>query len=140
MKGQRDALESELNDAMVELVYTDFLLANFDLQTLFLDSLGKYYSEDVVLWFQDELTHGKIPSFQRIAEAVEFIYTVFEMGMATIETCRVTAVHEGPQGEFHTDWEVVCGGAHSKGVPIRWRTTRVWKDQLVMAERIRSLP
>ena len=37
MKGQRDALESELNDAMVELIYTDFLLANFDLQTLFLD-------------------------------------------------------------------------------------------------------
>jgi hypothetical protein len=50
MKGQRDALESELNDAMVELIYTDFLLTNFGLQTLFLDSLGKYYSEDVVLW------------------------------------------------------------------------------------------
>jgi len=117
----------------------DFLLANFDLHTLFLDSLGKYYSEDVVLWFQDELTHGKIPSFQRIAEAVEFIHTFFEMGMATIETCRVTAVHEEPQGEFHTNWEVVCGGAHSTGAPIRWRTTRVWKERLVVAERIRSL-
>ena len=56
MRVRRDALESELNDAMVELSDTDFLLANFDLQTLFLDSLGKYYSEDVVLWFQDELT------------------------------------------------------------------------------------
>jgi len=136
MRVRRDALESELNETMLKLSHTDFLFANFDLRALFLDSLGKYYSEDVVLWFQDELTQGRIPSFQRIAEAVEFIYTFFEMGMATIETFRVTAVHEGPQGEFDTDWELVCGGAHSTGAPIRWRTTRVWKEQLVVAERI----
>jgi hypothetical protein len=34
----------------------------------------------------------------------------------------------------------VLGGAHSTRTPIRWRTTRVWKDQVVVAERIRSLP
>jgi len=84
MRVRRDALESELNDAMVKLSHTDFLFANFDLRTLFLDSLGKYYGEDAVLWFQDELTQGKIPSFQRVVEEVEFISTFFEMGMATI--------------------------------------------------------
>jgi|SRR5580704_8240985 hypothetical protein len=89
MKGQRDALESELNDAMVELIYTDFLLANFDLQTLFLDSLDKYYSEEVVLWFQDELTHGKIPSFQRIP---------VKLGLKNVKAIsRITYLAEEPR-------------------------------------------
>ena len=46
----------------------------------------------------------------------------------------------GVHGEFNSDWEVVLDGAHITGIPIRWRTTRVWKGQSVVAERIHSLP
>ena len=51
MEVRQVALESELNDAIVVLSGTDFLFADFDLEALFLDCLGKYYSEDVVLRF-----------------------------------------------------------------------------------------
>lgn len=44
MRVGSNALEFELNEAIVELGRTDFLLANFDLQALFVESLGKYYS------------------------------------------------------------------------------------------------
>jgi hypothetical protein len=140
MEVRQLALEPELNDAIVVLSGTDFLFADVDLEALFLDCLGKYYSEDVVLWFQDQLTQGKQASFQRMAGAVELIHMLFETGMATIETFRVTAIHQGPHGEFNSDWEMVLDGAHITGTPIRWRTTRVWKGQSVVAERIHSLP
>lgn len=140
MEVRQVALESELNDAIVVLSGTEFLLADFDLEALFLDCLSKYYSEDVVLWFQDKLTQGKQASFQRMAGALELIHMLFEIGMATIKTFRVTATHEGPQGEFNSDWEVVLDGAQMTRIPIRWRTTRVWKGQSVVAERIHSLP
>ena len=140
MKTRVDALESELNNAIIELSGTEFLLGNFDLQALFLESLGKYYSDDVVLWLQDELTQGKMASFRRMAAAVEPIHTLFEMGMASVDAFCVTGVHDQLQGEVSVDWVAVLGGAHSTRTPIRWRTTRVWKDQVVVAERIRSLP
>jgi hypothetical protein len=126
--------------AIVELSRGDFLLANFDLQAVFLESLGKYYSDDVVLWLLDKLTEGKLTSFRRMADTVEPIHTLFEMGMASIEEFRVTSIHLSQQGEHSADWEAVLGGTYSTGVPIRWRTSRVWKEQLVLAERIRSLP
>ena len=68
MRVGSNALELELNEAIVELGRTDFLLANFDLQALFVESLGKYYSEDVALWLQDKLTEGKLASFRRMAD------------------------------------------------------------------------
>ena len=79
MKARVDARESELNKAIIALSGTDFLLGNFDLHALFLECVGKYYSDDVVLWLQDELTHGKMTSFEHMASAVEPIYTFFEM-------------------------------------------------------------
>jgi hypothetical protein len=140
MKAGVDALESELNRAIIELSGTDFLLGNFDLQALFLESLGKYYSDDVVLWLEDKLTHGKTASFERLAGAVAPIYTFFEMGMASIDIFRVTRVYNGLQGEAIAEWEAVLGGPHSTRSPIRWRTSRVWKDRVVVAERLDSLP
>jgi hypothetical protein len=140
MKARVDALESELNKAIIEVSGTDFLLGNFDLQALFLESLGKYYSDNVVLWLEDKLTHGKTASFERLAGAVEPIYTFLEMGMASIDIFRVTRVYNGLQGEAIAEWEAVLGGQHSTRSPIRWRTSRVWKDRVVVAERLDSLP
>lgn len=140
MKARADSLESELNKEIIELSGTDFLLGNFDLQSLFLESLGKYYSDDVVLWLQDHLTHGKMASFERMAGAVEPIYTFLEMGMASVDTFRVTRVYKGLQGEVIAEWVAVLGGPHSTRAPIRWRTTRVWKDRVVVAERLDSMP
>lgn len=140
MKVHVDALESELNNAIIDLSGSDFVLGNFDLQALFLESLGRYYSDDVGLWLQDKLTHGKMASFQRMAGLVEPIYTFLEMGMASVDTFHVTGVQNGLQGEVVAEWEAVLGGPHSTGTPIRWRTTRVWKDRVVVAERLDSLP
>ena len=41
MKARVDALESELNKAIIALSGTDFLLGNFDLHALFLESDGQ---------------------------------------------------------------------------------------------------
>ena len=140
MRVGSNALELELNEAIVELGRTDFLLANFDLQALFVESLGKYYSEDVALWLQDKLTEGKLASFRRMADALEPIHTLLEMGMASIDRFRLTSTCLSRQGEHAADWELVLGGTYSTGVPIRWRTNRVWKEGIVVAEFIRSLP
>ena len=140
MRVSSNSLELELNEAIVELRHTDFLLANFDLQALFVESVGKYYSEDVALWLQDKLTEGKLASFRRMADAVDPIHTLLEMGMASIDKFRLTSTYLSPQGEHTADWELVLGGTYSTGVPIRWRTNRVWKEGIVVAEFIRSLP
>ena len=132
--------ELELSKAIVELGRTDFLLANFDLQDSFVWFLGKYYCPDVALWFQDELTQGKLASLRRMADAVEPIHNLLEIGMASIDEFRVTSLHLSQQGEHSADWEAVLGGTNTTGVPIRWRTNRVWKGGLVVAEFIRSLP
>jgi hypothetical protein len=140
MRVGSNALELELNEAIVELGRTDFLLANFDLQALFVKSLGKYYSEDVALWLQDKLTEGKLASFRRMADALEPIHTLLEMGMASIDKFQLTSTCLSRQREHAADWELVLGGTYSTGVPIRWRTNRVWKEGIVVAEFIRSLP
>lgn len=140
MRVGSNALEFELNEAIVELGRTDFLLANFDLQALFVESLGKYYSENVALWLQDKLTQGKLASFRRMVETLDPIHTLLEMGMASIDKFQLTSTCLSRQGEHTADWEFVLGGTHSTGVPIRWRTNRVWKEGIVVAEFIRSLP
>jgi len=61
-----EALEPELNAAILEIGKEDFLLENFDLQSLFSESLNRYYSDEVVLWLGTELTNGKQAAFQRL--------------------------------------------------------------------------
>ena len=60
------ALETELNAAILEIGKEDFLLENFDLQSLFSESLNRYYCDEVVLWLGTELTNGKQAAFQRL--------------------------------------------------------------------------
>jgi hypothetical protein len=43
------------------------------------------------------------------------------------------------KGDLISEWEAVLGGPYSTGAAIRWRTVRVWKQRVVIAERIEAL-
>jgi hypothetical protein len=131
-----EALEPELNAAILEVGKQDFLLADFDLQSLFSESLNRYYSDEVVLWLGTELTNGKQAAFQRLAEVLEPVYTVLEMGMGRVDVFRVVSSFQDSQGHLISEWEAVLGGPYSTGAAIRWRTVRMWKQRVVIAERV----
>ena len=134
-----EALESELNAAILEIGEEDFLLDNFDLKSLFSEPLSRYYSDEVVLWLGAELTNGKHAFFQRLADVLEPVHTFLEMGMACVGLFRVHSSSQDSQGDLISEWEAVLGGPYSTGAAIRWRTVRVWKQRVVIAERIEAL-
>jgi hypothetical protein len=135
-----EAREAELNQAIVDLSRQDFLVGNFDLKSLFSALLDQFYSEDLVLWIGAAESDGKPAAFQRMAAALEPMYTLFEMGLASIASFRATASAQDAEGNFATDWEAVLGGTYATGVAVRWRTVRAWKSRKVIAERIADLP
>lgn len=135
-----EAREPELNAAIIDLSREDFLGALLDLQALFSSLLGSYYSEDLVLALGTDLTSGKRAAFERMAHAFEPVYTLLEMGLAFVGSFRVISMFQDAQGNFVSDWETVLGGSYATGNPLRWRTSRVWKDGMVIAERIESMP
>ena len=135
-----ESREPELNQAIVDVSREDFLVGNFDLKSLFSLSVGGFYSDDCVLWLGTEEMIGKTAAFQRMASVLEPIYTLFEMGMASVESFRATANSQDSVGNFITDWEAVLGRTQLTSITFRWRTARAWKDRLVIAERIESLP
>lgn len=135
-----DSRESELNRAIVDLSWEDFLVGNFDLKSLFSLLFESFYSDDFVLWLGTEEAIGKTEAFERMAEVLEPFFTLFEMGIAFVGTFRVTGNFEDAEGNFITDWETVLGGTYSTGVVVRWRTIRAWKNRMVIAERIEDLP
>ena len=134
-----EALEPELNAAVLEVGKQDFLLGNVDLQSLFSESLNRYYSDEVVLWLGTELTNGKQAAFQRLAEVLEPVHTVLEMGVGCVDVFRVVSSFQDSQGDLISEWEAVLGGPYSTGAAIRWRTVRVWKQRVVIAERMEGL-
>jgi hypothetical protein len=134
-----EALEPELNAAVLEVGKQDFLLGNFDLRSLFSESLNRYYSDEVVLWLGTELTNGKQAAFQRLADVLEPVHTVLEMGVGCVDLFRVVSSFQDSQGDSISEWEAVLGGLYSTGAAIRWRTVRVWKQRVVIAERIEGL-
>jgi hypothetical protein len=83
-----ESREPELNQAIVDVSREDFLVGNFDLKSLFSLSVGGFYSDDCVLWLGTEEMIGKTSAFQRMASVLEPIYTLFEMGMAFVESFR----------------------------------------------------
>jgi len=131
------ALETELNPVILEIGKEDFLLGNFDLQSLFSEPLNRYYSDEVVLWLGSELTSGKQAAFQRLADLLEPVHTVLEMGLGCVDVFRVVSSFR--DGDLISEWEAVLGGPYSTGAAIRWRTVRVWKQRVVIAERIEAL-
>ena len=135
-----ESREGELNQAIVDLSREDFLIGNFDLKSLFLLSFDQFYSDDCVLWLGTEEAIGKTAGFERMAEVLEPFFTLFEMGMAFVESFRITARLEDAEGNFITDWATTLGGTYSTGVAVNWRTIRAWKNRVVIAERIEDLP
>jgi hypothetical protein len=135
-----EAREAKLNQAVMELSREDFLAGNFDLKSLFLLLFDRFYSEDFVLWLGAQETAGRTAAFQRMADVLEPIHTLLEMGLAWIVSFRATASAQDSEGNFTTDWETVLGGTYSTGIPLRWRTVRAWKSRAVIAERIEDLP
>ena len=135
-----EAREAELNQAIVDLSREDFLAGNFDLKSLFSALFDRFYSEDFVLWLGTEERNGRTAAFQRMADVLEPINTLLEMGLASIVTFRPTASGQDTEGNFITDWATVLGGAYSTAVAVRWRTVRAWKGHRVIAERIEGLP
>jgi hypothetical protein len=135
-----EALEPELNAAILEIGKQDFLLENFDLQSLFSESLNRYYSDEIVLWLGTELAGGKQAVFGRLAGVLEPVHTVLEMGLARVDVFRVVSRFQNSQGDFISEWEAVLGGTYSTGAAFRWRTVRAWKRRVVIAERIEDRP
>jgi hypothetical protein len=135
-----EALEPELNAAILEIGKEDFLLGNFDLQSLFSQSLNRYYSDEVVLWFGSELTNGKQAAFRRLADVLEPVHAVLEMGVGCVDVFRVVSSFQDSQGNLISEWEAVLGGPYSTGAAIRWRTIRAWKQRVVIAERFEDIP
>ena len=89
--------------------------------------------------FRNELTNGKKAAFQRLADALEWVHTVLEMGLGCVDVFRLVSTFQDSQGDFISEWEAVLGGPYSTGAAIRWRTVRVWKQRVVIAERIAGL-
>jgi hypothetical protein len=83
-----EAREAELNQAIVDLSREDFLAGNFDLKSLFSVLFDRFYSEDFVLWLSAEEMIGRTAAFQRMADVLEPINTLLEMGLASIESFR----------------------------------------------------
>jgi hypothetical protein len=135
-----EAREAELNQAIVDLSREDFLAGNFDLKSLFSLQFDRFYSEDFVLWLGAQETTGRTAAFQRMADMLEPINTLFETGLASIASFRATASAQDGEGNFITNWETVLGGTYSTGIPVCWRTVRAWKSRTVIAERIEDLP
>jgi hypothetical protein len=132
--------EAELNQAIVDLSQENFLAGNFDLKSLFTLLFDRFYSEDFVLWLGAEETNGRAAAFQRMADVLEPINTLLEMGLASVLSFRATASAQDAEGNFTTDWETLLGGTYSTGTAVRWRTVRAWKSRIVIAERIEGLP
>ncbi len=78
-------------------------------------------------------------AFQRLADLLEPVHTVLEMGLGCVDIFRVVSSFQDSQGDLISEWEAVLGGPYSTGVAIRWRTVRVWKQRVVIAERIEAL-
>lgn len=132
--------ESSLNQAILDLARTDFLFGPFDLQALALEAFRPYYADHVAFWLGPELITGREKALARLAGSLEPIYTLLEMGTTTVESFQVTLTMKDPQGQLVSHWELRLGGAHATGIPLRWRTIRLWRNGVVIAERIARIP
>src|SRR5260370_5989123 len=93
-----EALEPELNAAILEIGKEDFLLDNFDLQSLFSESLNRYYSDEVVLWLGTALATGNQAAFQRLADVLSPVHPVLELGVGRVDVFGVVSIFRCSQG------------------------------------------
>jgi len=82
----------------------------------------------------------KQAAFQRLGgSAGRPVHTVLEMGLGCVDIFRVVSSFQDSKGDLISEWEAVLGGPYSTGAAIRWRTLRVWKQRVVIAERMEAL-
>src|SRR6266436_7026432 len=108
-----EAREAELNQAIVDLSREDFLAGNFDLKSLFALLFDRFYSDEFVLWLGSGESNGQAAAFERMADVLEPINTLLEMGMASIESFRASASAQDSEGNFTTDWETKFEGTYA---------------------------
>jgi hypothetical protein len=83
-----------------------------------------------------ELITGREEALARLADSLEPMYTFLEMGTMTVESFQVALTMKDPQGQLVSHWELRLGGPYSTGEPLRWQTIRLWRNGVVIAERI----
>jgi len=73
-----------------------------------------------------------------LAVQIESLITLFETGIAKVESLRVEQTVIDNEGQITTLWELTLVGPYINPQPLRWKTTRLWKNGMVVAERIRD--
>jgi len=95
----------------------DFLLASFDLQSLFSESLNAITAMRLcVAW--NRIDQRKAGRVQRLADVLEPVHTVLEMGVGCVDVFRVVSSFQDSQGDLISEWEAVLGDLTRPGLPF----------------------
>jgi hypothetical protein len=130
--------EGQLNEALLDFYHTDFMTGCFDLALLAAQAFDPFYSRDVVFWVGHDLFIGSDNAWRSLAVQIEPLITLFETGIAKVESLRVEQTVIDNEGQITTLWELTLVGPYINPQPLRWKTTRLWKNGMVVAERIRE--
>jgi hypothetical protein len=128
--------EDQLNKALLDFCHTDFMTGPFDLALLAAQAFDPFYSDDVAFWVGHDLFVGGDEAWGSLAVQIEPLITLFEMGIAKVESLGVEQTIIDHEGQISTLWELTLVGPNVNPQPLRWKTTRLWKDGMVVAERI----
>ena len=128
--------EGQLNKALLDFCHTDFMMGPLDPPLFAAEVFGRFYSEDAAFWLGRDLLIGSNNAWKSLAVQIEPFITLFEMGIATVESLRVEQTIIDPEGQISTVWELKLVGLYVNPQPLRWKTTRLWKNGLVVAEHI----
>jgi len=132
----KHAREDQLNKALLDFCHTDFMMAPFDLALLAAQAFNPFYRDDVAFWVGHDLFTGSDDAWKSLAVHIEPLITLFEMGIATVESLGVEQTFIDNEGQISTLWELTLAGPYVNPRPLRWKTTRVWKNGMVVAEHI----
>jgi hypothetical protein len=110
----------------------------FDLAVLAAQAFDPFYSHDVAFWVGHDLFIGSDNAWRSLAVQIEPLITLFEMGIAKVESLVVEQTVIDNEGQITTLWELTLVGPYINPKPLRWKTTRLWKNGMVVAERIRE--
>jgi hypothetical protein len=128
--------EGQLNKAFLDFCHRDFMMGPFDLSLLAAEVFSRFYSEDAAFWLGRDLLIGSNSAWKSLAAQMEPLVTLIEMGIATVESLRVEQTIIDPEGQISTVWELTLVGPYVNPRPFRWKTTRLWKNGIVVAEHI----
>ena len=128
--------EGQLNKALLDFCHTDFMMGSVDLSRLAAEAFDRFYSDDAAFWVGRDLLIGSNNAWKSLAVQIEPFITLFEMGMATVDSLRVEQTIIDYEGQISTVWELTLVGLYVNPQPIRWKTTRLWKNGMVVAEHI----